>query len=229
MAIRGVWQVGGCVRDAIIGARSEDIDYAVEADSFAEMRDYIRSIGGEIFLEKEEFVTIRARVEREAADYVLCRRDGSYSDGRRPDDVTIGDIMSDLSRRDFTMNAIAMDSEGNYFDPFNGRADIESRIIRCVGSAAERMDEDSLRLVRAIRFSITKGFDIDSHICDMFENAYWSGRICETISQDRIRIEVNKMFAHDTIATIAFFGRYPIMAQACFGGGITIEATSRKR
>ena len=229
MTIRGIYQVGGCVRDAIIGVPSKDIDYVVDCDSFAEMRDYIVSIGGVIFQEREEYVTIRARVGREAADYVVARQDGSYSDGRRPDSVEIGGIMDDLARRDFTMNAIAMSADGEFIDPFDGIGDIERRIIRCVGDTYSRMTEDLLRMVRAARFSITKGFDIDAEIVSLFEDAAWTARLGEKVSQDRIRDEVTKMFKADTIAAIEFFGRYPLMAQACFGGGIWLIPTSEKK
>jgi tRNA nucleotidyltransferase (CCA-adding enzyme) len=235
MAIRGIYQVGGCVRDAIIGVRSNDIDYVVDCDSYAEMREYVQGRidveGGTIFpIENaERFLTIRARVGREVADYVVARRDGAYSDGRRPDEVSIGGIMDDLARRDFTMNAIAMDVDGNYFDPFMGIADIEARIIRCVGDTYERMAEDLLRIIRAARFAITKGFDIDPEISALFDNEYWMDRLVRSVSQDRIRAEVAKMFTHDTVASIAFFGAHPVMAQACFSGGIWLRPTSESR
>lgn len=233
--IIGIWQVGGCVRDRIIGIPSKDIDYSVEvqADSveegYAIMRAYIVSIGGHIFVESPEHVTIRARVGREAADYVLCRRDGEYGDGRRPDEVFIGSLMDDLSRRDFTMNAIAMAADGEMIDPFGGVADIEAGVIRCVGSTQDRMQEDYLRLLRAARFSITKGFRIDSEIEDMFDSEEITSRLRDSISQDRIRDEVAKMFRSDSIAAIAFFGQHPSMAQACFSGGIWFIPTSEKR
>lgn len=231
------FKVGGVVRDMFLNVKSKDIDYAVEVSGtsdvptgFSIMRDYIKSMGGVIFLETPEHVTIRARVGDEAADYVLCRRDGSYSDGRRPDEVFVGTIDDDLARRDFTMNAIAVMEDGSIYDPFGGQYDIEQKFIRCVGRTADRMREDSLRLVRAARFSITKGFRIHSEISEMFDSATWMERL-SMISEDRIRDEVEKMFRFDTIRTIAFFGCYPFFAEACFGGGkkIWMKPTSEKK
>lgn len=119
------YQVGGSVRDSFIGLKSKDIDYAVEAPSFDAMREAIKERGGEIFLETPQFLTIRANVPgMGACDYVLCRKDGEYVDGRRPETVTAGTILDDLARRDFTMNAIAIAEDGTILDPFDGRKDI---------------------------------------------------------------------------------------------------------
>lgn len=120
------YQVGGSVRDKIMGIKPHDIDFAIGAESFGAMREAILARGGKIFLEMEKFFTIRANLpELGSADFVLTRKDGSYSDGRRPDGVTVGTILDDLARRDFTMNAIAINVEtGDILDPFDGTGDI---------------------------------------------------------------------------------------------------------
>jgi len=224
-----IYMVGGCVRDEILGLKSNDIDYSVEAESYQEMKDYIISNAGEIFLETPEYVTIRARFGRDTADYVLCRKDGAYSDGRRPDNVEVGTLYDDLARRDFTMNAIAKDSEGNYIDPFDGMRDIEDRVIRCVGNATDRISEDWLRMLRAVRFSITKGFRIEGSIIKMFNDPYATSKLYETVSEERIREEIYKMFKADTRETIMFFGLYPKMSYACFGGRIWLKPTTEEK
>jgi tRNA nucleotidyltransferase (CCA-adding enzyme) len=206
-----LYKVGGCVRDQLLGISSKDIDYSVEAKSYAEMREELLARGCKIYLEKPEYLTIRGKLNNEDVDFVLCRKDGAYSDGRRPDEVTIGTIYDDLARRDFTINAIAIDEDGNYIDPFNGRKDLEDRIIRCVGSN-DRLKEDALRILRAYRFCITKGFDLEESIKEeVFE--YWS--LLDNISEERITQELNKCFessVEHTMYTIAvrheFFGRY---------------------
>ncbi len=100
-----IYLVGGSIRDQLLGLKSKDLDYAVEAGSYEEMRDYIKE-NGKIFLETPEYLTIRAHLKNgEPADFVLCRKDGEYSDGRRPDKVTPGTLYDDLARRDFTVNA----------------------------------------------------------------------------------------------------------------------------
>lgn len=224
-----IYQVGGFIRDEILGVKSKDIDYSVEASSFQEMKDYIISSGGEIFLETPEYVTIRARFGKETADYVLCRKEGRYSDGRHPDQIEIGTLYDDLARRDFTMNAIAKDSDGNYIDPFNGTEDIKNKIIRCVGKTEDRIREDWLRLLRAARFSITKEMFIDQSILKFFGDNYATSMLYKTVSEERIREEVYKMFKADTRASIQFFADYHKMAYACFGGNIWLEPTTKEK
>ena len=150
------YQVGGSVRDDLLGFPSKDIDYSVEAPSFEAMKSEIVNRGGEIFLEKPEYLTIRANVPNMGAcDYVLCRKDGAYYDGRRPESVEIGTIRDDLARRDFTVNAMAINEDGELIDPHGGKVDLLHKTLRCVGNAHERFSEDYLRMLRAIRFCIT--------------------------------------------------------------------------
>ena len=100
--------VGGCVRDSLLGQKAKDIDIVCLAPSYRDMRDYLLNCGCQIFVEKPEFFTIRAKHPTLGyADFSLCRKDGFYSDGRRPDNVEIGTLFDDLSRRDATINAIA--------------------------------------------------------------------------------------------------------------------------
>jgi len=189
-----IFQVGGSVRDELLGLKSKDIDYAVECDGFDHMREIILSLGGKIFLETPKFFTIRAQVPvLGATDYVLCRKDGAYSDGRRPDSVEHGTILDDLARRDFTVNAIAKNvATGEIIDPYNGRADLEIKLLRAVRDPQERLREDRLRALRALRFAITKDFTIgrklETAIRELTVEDYAG------VSTERIREEVLKMF-----------------------------------
>lgn len=212
--------VGGAVREIVRGfpEKVKDWDFAVEADSFIGMRDWLKTNGFEIFLETPQYFTIRARAPREGFtfagmdmagrtfDFALCRTDGEYSDGRRPDEVAVGTIESDLSRRDFTMNAIAMDASGKLVDPFRGQQDILREEIRCVGSV-ERLREDSLRMLRAIRFSVQLGFDLDTDIHN-FLVLYTNSLLLENVSQERIREELAKCFRIDTLTTLGLLSIY---------------------
>ena len=202
-----IYKVGGCVRDELLGLKSKDIDYSVEAGSFEEMRQELLSRGLIEFPIKnaEEYFTIRGKLNGEDADFVLCRKDGNYSDGRRPDTVEMGTIQDDLARRDFTMNAIAIDMETReVLDPFNGRQDIEDRIIRCVGST-DRLKEDSLRMLRALRFSITKGFDLTEDIEQVLYNDY---TLLSNISRERIFEELNKMLTFSSAKSFEVMVQY---------------------
>lgn len=203
-----LYKVGGYVRDSILGIKSKDIDYSVEADSYDEMREYIIANGGKIFLETPEYFTIRAKLNNEDADFVLCRKDGAYKNARHPDSVQIGTIDDDLARRDFTINAIAIKEDGFYYDPFNGLSDIKAKIIKCVGNTG-RLKEDGLRIIRAMRFKITKGFELDRSIIRFIDSGVSEELgLIRNVSSERIADELNKMFAHDMMESIFMFKRY---------------------
>lgn len=197
------YQVGGCVRDALLGVESKDIDYAVEAPSYEAMVAWIKE-RGKIFLEKPEFLTVRAHLTGgQPADFVLCRKDGVYSDGRRPDAVEVGTLFDDLKRRDFTVNAIAYDEDTKqYIDPHSGKVDLENKLLRCVGKAEDRFREDALRMLRAIRFSITKGLKMDAELLDALIKRDLIDLLDTKISADRKRDELEKCFRFSTVKTI---------------------------
>lgn len=224
-----LYKVGGCIRDQFLGVKSKDIDYSVEAPSYDAMRDYIAS-NGKIFLESPEYLTIRAKVNGDDADFVLCRKEGDYTDGRRPDKVEAGDIYDDLARRDFTMNAIAFDIQTQEFiDPHNGMDHINNRLIKCVGEAEERFTEDSLRILRAIRFHITKGFTLADSIIDCLHSYDIVGGLVN-VSQERIREEINKCFRADTWQTMVMMEEFPLIRDAVFmKNNMWLEATFKAK
>lgn len=204
-----MFEVGGHVRDSLLGIKSKDIDIAVEASGWEEMREFVSANSNKVFLEKPEFFTIRAIwSDGEAKDFVLCRKDGPSSDSRHPDFVLPGTIFDDLARRDFTVNAIAREVDtGNIIDPFNGRVDLNDKILRCVGNAKERLEEDSLRLIRAIRFSITKGFFPDKVLLGELGNSFWAEKL-SSVSTERIREELHKCFVFNTQNTMTFLNEH---------------------
>ena len=195
--------VGGYVRDKLLGVESKDVDYAVEATSFENMIEAIEQRGGRIYVSHPKYLTVRAKMDGIDADFVLCRKDGEYIDGRRPESVEPGTIFDDLARRDFTINAIAMDEGGRYIDPYNGIGDIGRGVIRTVGKARDRFDEDTLRILRALRFSVTKGMNLSEEI--EYELIYNMGHYAipfATLATERIREELIKMFKHDTFRSM---------------------------
>lgn len=231
-----MFEVGGCVRDEILGLKSKDIDFTVvmrsnetnpcfggvNGDYFATMRRKLEREGFEIFLETPEFFTIRARFPKGnakykglTADFVLARKEGTYSDGRRPDRVEVGTLKDDLARRDFTMNAIAKDRTGNLIDPFNGRRDIADRIIRAVGNARDRIiEEDALRGLRAMRFAVQKGFTIDTEVVKVLQSGEFRDAL-RNISTERQREELEKMFKVNTPASLLYIQGFGL-TQALF-------------
>lgn len=222
------YKVGGFVRDRIMKIPSKDIDFAVEAPSFEAMEADILAKGGEIFLKTPEFFTIRAKMSKMiVADFVLCRKEGTYSDNRHPDSVEMGTLYDDLARRDFTMNAIAMDDDGNYIDPFHGIRDIEHKIIDTVGKPEDRFKEDYIRILRALRFEVTKGF----HLSDRVNGAI--NRMAFSIKgqdENRVRDEVVKMFRHNTLSAMRVLRRNSIIEYVVFNDyNIWLKPTSEMR
>lgn len=211
-----LYQVGGSVRDELLGLKSKDIDFAVETGSFAELRDWLVRNEFDVFLEQEEYLTIRARFPREGfsfagqnmggvtADFVVCRTEAHYSDQRRPDSVDIGTIRDDLARRDFTMNAIAKRADGTLLDPYFGQDDLDAGVIRAVGRAQDRFEEDPLRMLRAVRFMITKGFEVSLEIWDLLYDEALLSALKKSVSVERIREELHKMLKHNTHLTMQF-------------------------
>jgi len=204
-----IYEVGGSIRDSFLGLVNKDLDYSVEAPSFEYMLSHIEETHQNVFLVKPEFLTIRALdQDGQAKDYVMCRKDGAYSDQRRPDSVEVGTIFDDLARRDFTINAIARDVEsGSLIDPHGGVPDLERRLLRAVGSAEARFSEDPLRMLRAVRFGITKDLNLDDEISEILLDPKWAGEI-RTVSIERIREEIHKCFRHSTSDTLYFLKRY---------------------
>lgn len=241
-----LYEVGGCVRDRILGTASKDVDYAVEAASFDHMRDFLTRHGVEIFLETPQYLTIRARFPKQlpaalaaqippsddlarlTADFVLCRSDGDYSDGRRPDTVTAGTILEDLSRRDFTANAIARRADGSLLDPYDGEQDALARRLRAVGSAHDRLAEDSLRALRAVRFAITKGFTLDPELRDAL-SAPWLPDALAAVSAERRREELHKAFRADTAGTLTLLASLgPDFLPAALGTELWLKPTAER-
>ncbi len=227
-----IYEVGGSIRDRFLGLpNSKDRDFVVIANSYQEMRNYILEKGGEIFLEKEIYYTIRANVPGIGpCDFVLGRKDGAYYDGRRPSEVTIcQSIEEELARRDFRCNAIAEDFETKeIIDPFNGIQDIKDRAIRCVGEAEDRFTEDSLRLIRAVRFKITKtfGISLDISFCLQKESLV---DLLDNISEERIYDELMKCFKYDTLETLHFLENYRYLRNKLFSKNIWLSPSLKER
>lgn len=206
-----LFEVGGCIRDELMGIPSKDIDFAVEVGSFDEMVQWLDDFGYEIFLSNPEFLTVRARFPRNhsierykglTADFVMCRSDGESSDGRRPDEVFPGTIFDDLARRDFAMNAIARDiGTGEIIDPHHGVRSIHCKTLRFVGIPMERIREDGLRVLRGLRFMITRGVKPTVETWEAIRSSE-AAELLGGVSQDRRREELVKMFSHDTMATM---------------------------
>jgi tRNA nucleotidyltransferase (CCA-adding enzyme) len=152
------WIVGGCVRDLLLGRTANDWDVATDARPPELMRIFPRAIPTGI-----EHGTVTVLRDGHPIEVTTLRGEGTYTDGRRPDWVEfVDDITADLARRDFTVNAIAIDPEiGRLIDPFGGQGDLQRGLLRAVGDPRERFSEDGLRVLRAARFVATLELALD--------------------------------------------------------------------
>jgi putative nucleotidyltransferase with HDIG domain len=186
---KAVYLVGGAVRDLIRREKSQDWDLATDATPQEVMALFRRVIPTGI-----KHGTVTVLYKGHSIETTTFRTESEYSDGRRPNTVQFAPtIEEDLSRRDFTMNAIAAElPSGLLVDPFGGQGNIQSRLIRCVGTPEERFAEDGLRPLRAVRFAAQLGFTVE-----MGTLAAVSGALNTTakVSAERIRDELNKILA----------------------------------
>lgn len=180
--------VGGCVRDMILGKTPHDYDITTSANPDEIQRtfkDYKTLLVG------KQFGTVVVVQGRNNTEITTFRSEGKYLDGRRPSEVFFSDdVYDDLSRRDFTINAIAYNEKEGIIDPFNGQKDIECKTIRCVGNPKERFTEDHLRILRAVRLSTQLGFEIEENTYNACKDL---GDTLNGISAERIREELFKM------------------------------------
>ncbi len=153
--------VGGCVRDSLMQRIPLDWDICTNAtpEQVLQVFKSYHTIKTGL-----QHGTVTVMVNKQAVEVTTYRLDGDYSDMRRPDSVTyVSDLREDLARRDFTINAMAYNPRQGLVDCFSGQEDLEEKIIRCVGNARERFEEDGLRIMRALRFASRFGFDIETH------------------------------------------------------------------
>jgi len=179
------WIVGGCVRDLLRGAAAKDWDIATDALPAEVLATFRKVIPTGL-----AHGTVTVLVRGEHYEVTTLRGEGAYSDGRHPDQIEfVDDIGRDLERRDFTMNAIALDVLGEkLIDPTGGALDLENRIIRAVGTPGDRFAEDGLRILRAARFAATLECSLDPET----ERAMGQARSLDTfrkVSAERVREE----------------------------------------
>ena len=222
--------VGGAVRDEILGFSNKDLDYVFVFEDLNEnqtaeecFKDMYQNIQerGEIFLSTPSCYTIRYKdkTTKEIKDMVMARKEIGYIPGTRTPIVKPGTLYDDLERRDFTLNALAKDENGNIIDYFNGIEDLKNRVLKTPLDMKVTFDDDPLRILRAIRFSITKGFTITF---DMWHEIthYDVENKMSVVSTERIREELFKCFKYNTIKTLEKLSEYPHLRNYIFKNNI---------
>ncbi|GAB7387550.1 CCA tRNA nucleotidyltransferase [Bacillaceae bacterium] len=180
--------VGGFVRDRLLGRPVMDVDVCTNARPGEVMKLFARTVPTGL-----KHGTVTVIIDACPVEVTTYRREGDYKDYRRPREVEfVDDLLLDLARRDFTINAMAMDKDGNVIDPFGGRNDLRRSLIRAVGDPEERFREDALRMLRAFRFAAQLGFHL--------ERGTWRALrarigLLSRIARERIRDELRKLLA----------------------------------
>jgi poly(A) polymerase len=218
--------VGGAVRDEILGLSNKDLDYVfvfedldenqTAEECFNEMYQNIQE-RGEIFLSTPSCYTIRYkdRETKEVKDVVMARKEIGYVPGTRTPIVKPGTLYDDLERRDATLNALAKDDDGTIIDYFNGLTHLKYGILRTPLDPIKTFDDDPLRVIRFIRFSITKGFTIPDDIDRVIQKYDYDNKM-GVVSTERIREELLKCFKHNTLLTLWQLNCFPNLRDYIF-------------
>lgn len=192
------YAVGGCVRDSILGRVPGDWDITTSALPMQVKGLFRRTVDTGI-----QHGTVTVMLGRNGYEVTTYRIDGKYEDSRHPESVEFTPkLEEDLKRRDFTINAMAYNDEHGIVDIFDGVGDLQRKIIRCVGNAHDRFDEDALRILRAVRFSAQLGFGIEENTARAAKGLAVN---LKRISSERIHTEFNKMLksAHPDYFSVA--------------------------
>jgi len=242
-----LFKVGGCVRDKLLGLDSKDIDFTFVCDDvdqpinqgWEEMRQFLNKEGFEIFLETPECFTIRAKFPKEhqfeglIADFVMARKEIGYEEGTRRPILELGSLEDDLIRRDFTVNALAEDINGKLIDLFGGVNDLHLQVLKTPQDAIITFMDDPLRMLRALRFSITKNLRISVDIWEAMEQPQLLEKLQQTVSSERIREELHKMFAFDTNRTLGLLMEVdqfvPGFLKVVFKDGLWLKPTFKEK
>jgi len=177
--------VGGAVRDLVLGKIPQDFDVATNAKAKEVKRIFDKTIDTGI-----KHGTVTVNMDGHFVEVTTFRKDGEYKDNRRPSEVYfVDDLLEDLKRRDFTINAMAYSPKEGFIDPFMGMEDLRNKKIRAVGNPKQRFGEDALRILRAVRFAASFKFKIEEKT---FEAIKECARLLENISGERIKAELDK-------------------------------------
>jgi poly(A) polymerase len=216
-----IFEVGGKVRDELLGLKSKDVDFAFvlteqEAaglsidDAFLFMSEWMLAMGFQIFLSKPDCVTIRARFfnSSQTADFVLAKRELNVMPGNCKPNVVPGRLEDDLRRRDFTVNAIAKARSGELIDLFDGQKDLSDKRLRTPIDPRITLADDPLRALRAIRFSVKLGFHLDTELVDALHDPALPELMAQ-VSTDRVREELARSMKLDTWGTLQMLQQLP--------------------
>ena len=198
--------VGGYVRDKLLGIESSDVDIATNA-----LPKDLMDIFNISSSRSEKYGNVKIYTDKYQMDITTYRKELSYNN-RRPEEIKyISSLEEDLKRRDFTINTIAMDINGEIKDYYNGIKDLQNKIIKCVGDANLKFEEDPLRILRAIRFACVLDFKLDDSIIDAIKKNI---KLVSTLSKTRIKEELSRILvSNNRIKTLDFMNKLGILKE----------------
>lgn len=200
--------VGGAVRNSLLKIPVKDWDITTNAKA-EEVMKIFKSLNKQVIETGLKHGTVTVMSDNIPIEVTTFRIDGEYSDGRHPDKVTFtSNLKEDLSRRDFTINALAYNNKDGLIDCFGGTQDLQNKIIRAVGNPSKRFNEDGLRMLRAVRFSAQLGFDIEEETRLAIENNHI---LIKKISKERVQEEINKILISDNSEYIFKLHEYGLL------------------
>ena len=240
-----IFEVGGCVRDEILGVHTNDIDFTfvlgntnqTVEQGWNQMVKHLEDQGFKIFLKNFDCFTVRAlfpkghQHEGLVADFVMARKEVGVIEGTRKPILELGTLEDDLLRRDFTLNALAKDLDGTIIDLFEGRKHLKENILITPLDPEKTFMDDPLRMIRALRFSITRGFEIHESLWKEMFKPELLDKLQEVVSQERIQGEPTKMLKHDTVKTLRFLQEIdniePRLLEIMFEGAMWLMPTNK--
>lgn len=249
-----LFETGGHVRDFLLGIKSKDIDYSVVIDVESLPKDIFKKEnvmevvfnsfvsqlkieGYEIFLETPSCLTVRGKFpkghkNKGPVDFVIARKELYYPEsGRRPVSK-LGILEDDLRRRDFTLNAMAKDEDGKIIDLFGGYTDLMNNTLKTPGDPYKSFKDDPLRIIRAMRFCVTKGFVLSKEVRQAIQEVGIQG--IEKVSVERIREELEKCFTYDTLKTLEYLYfmkftlKFDLIGYAFRGTSLRLQPTMKQ-
>lgn len=241
-----LYEVGGKIRDELLGLTSNDVDYSVVVvgaeyshkiieTEFEDFCFQIEKEGFKIHVAYPETLTVKAKFPDSHkysgdADFVIARKEIGYIKGTRQPEVRLGTLMDDLGRRDFTVNAMAKGIEGNIIDPFGGQVDLMKGLLRTPEHAAASFNDDPLRILRAFRFAVTKNLSFSEGLVDAIK--LFQADKMDVVSIERIQSELTKMFKHSTSLSWTYLRWLedinPALFKSLFRDGLWLIPTTKR-
>mgnify|MGYP003123448971 FL=1 len=237
-----IFEVGGCVRDELLGLNSKDIDFTFVLEDtnmpveegWDQMLSILEKEGFKIFLKTPDCFTVRAmfpkgsKNEGLVADFVMSRKEVGVIPGTRKPILELGTLEDDLVRRDFTVNSLCKDEDGKIIDMFGGVEDLKKGVLKTPLPPMQTLMDDPLRMIRGLRFSITKGFTIDDELWECMLEPGLLLKLEDVVSQERIREEVTKMFKFDTLKSLNLLRLVPGLMEVILKDGMWLMPTTKK-